>query len=210
MDFKGLVEKLIASHVGEFVVCSGARNAPLTIALSRTEGIHVWQHFEERSSGFFALGRTMESQLPCAIVTTSGTAAAELLPAVIEAHYQGRPLVIVTADRPRKFRGSGAPQSIEQAGIFSNYTTLAFDLELEELSRFDLRGWDKRSVVHLNLGLPETFESEDIKGVAFEEVEALVSEIGVFDPVFPKLDLRPVIEFLQDVWQGFIVIIGCL
>ena len=210
MDFRGLIKKLVASHVGEFVLCSGARNAPLAVALSRTEGIHVWQHFEERSSGFFALGRTVESGLPCAIVTTSGTAAAEVLPAVIEAHYQGRPLVVITADRPKGFRGSGAPQAIEQAEIFANYLSASYDLDFSELDQFDLSGWNRRGVVHLNLALSESFDEAEIKGLGYSEVEAFLENAGEFTPEYPKLDLRPVIDFLQEVWQGVIVIVGGL
>jgi len=210
MDFRGLIKELVGAHVGEFVVCSGARNAALVVALSRTEAIHLWQHFEERSAAFFALGRTMETELPCAIMTTSGTAAAELLPAVIEAHYQGRPVVVITADRPREFRGSGAPQAIEQSGLFADYVAQSFDLEFAELEKFSLKDWDKRSVVHLNVGLPEGFDASEILGLSYDEVEKVVESVGEFNPAFPKLDLRPVIDFLQEVWQGVVVMVGGL
>jgi 2-succinyl-5-enolpyruvyl-6-hydroxy-3-cyclohexene-1-carboxylate synthase len=100
--------------VREVCVAAGARNAPLVAALLNSRGVKIWNFFEERSAAFFALGRIMADRQPVAVVTTSGTAAAELLPATIEAHYQGLPLVLVTADRPKSYRGSGAPQAIEQ------------------------------------------------------------------------------------------------
>ena len=141
------VEACLAAGVAEFVVCGGARNAALLEALARAEatcGIRVWHHFEERGAGFFALGRIMATGRPCAVVTTSGTAAAELLPAVIEARYQARPLVAVTADRPARFRQSGAPQTILQPGIFGAYAASA-----------DFAAWNGRGPLHLNAELEE-------------------------------------------------------
>ena len=110
--------------VRDFVICAGARNAALVEVLAQAEQaglVTLWRHFEERSAGFFALGRTISQRQPCAVVTTSGTAAAELLPSMIEAFYQQRPLLAITADRPARFRGTGAPQAIEQVGLFGVY-----------------------------------------------------------------------------------------
>ena len=70
----------------EYVVCSGARNIPLISALLECEDVVVWSHFEERAAGFYALGRMMDTREPCAVITTSGTAVAELLAAVVECH----------------------------------------------------------------------------------------------------------------------------
>ena len=106
--------------VAEVCVAAGARNAPLITALMESEGVKVWSFFEERCAAFFALGRIQVDRQPVAVLTTSGTAAAELLPAVIEAHYQGLPLVLITADRPIRYRGSGAPQAIEQKDLFGS------------------------------------------------------------------------------------------
>lgn len=117
------VQHLLDRGVAEWVICAGARNAAFVVLLAELQqrGVRVWHHFEERCAGFFALGRARILERPVAVVTTSGTAAAELLPAVVEAHYQGLPLVLVTADRPRHFRGSGAPQAIEQVNLFGPY-----------------------------------------------------------------------------------------
>lgn len=144
------MEKVVRAGVVEFVVCGGARNAVLLEILGRMETagkVRVWSHFEERSAGFFALGRIMTTGNPCAVVVTSGTAVAELLPAVVEAFYQPRPLVMITADRPEGFRGSGAPQVIEQVGIFSEHACADFDI------------WDGAGPLHLNLGLEEEFKA---------------------------------------------------
>jgi len=146
---KEAVGQCLAAGVSEFVVCGGARNAVILEHLARlaaNDRIRVWSHFEERSAGFFALGRTMETGSPCAVVTTSGTAVAELLPAIIEAHYQARPLVALTADRPAHARGSGAPQSIHQPGIFGPH------------AHADPATWNGRTPLHLNVELPEEID----------------------------------------------------
>ena len=122
---------LAGEGVGEFCVCAGARNLAFVVGLERSQGARVWHFFDERAAGFFALGRMMNTGCPVAVVTTSGTAVAELLPATIEAHYQSLPLVLLTADRPARFRGSGAPQAIEQPGMLAPYARLR---DIEEVA----------------------------------------------------------------------------
>jgi 2-succinyl-5-enolpyruvyl-6-hydroxy-3-cyclohexene-1-carboxylate synthase len=152
---------LVAAGVREFVICAGARNSAFVAVLaSLPEGVRVWHHFEERSAAFFALGRIRASGRPAAVCTTSGTAVAELLPAVIEAHYGQLPLVALSADRPRRFRGSGAPQAIEQAGIFGPYAH-ALDVEHE---RPVLSGWNRQEPLHLNVCLDEP-GAEDLESL---------------------------------------------
>jgi 2-succinyl-5-enolpyruvyl-6-hydroxy-3-cyclohexene-1-carboxylate synthase len=114
--------------VREVCIAAGARNAPLVSALAASQGLRLWHFFEERSAAFFALGRMMIDARPVAVLTTSGTAAAELLPAVIEAHYQAQPLILITADRPARFRGTGAPQAIEQVGLYGPYAERTLDV----------------------------------------------------------------------------------
>ena len=116
----------LAHGVAEVVLCAGARNLPLVAAWLGVPAVRLWHHPEERSAAFFALGRIQAGAGPVAVVVTSGTAAAELLPAAIEGHLQGLPLLLLTADRPRQFRGSAAPQTIVQPGLFGAYApTLA-------------------------------------------------------------------------------------
>lgn len=146
------VRVLVAAGVREFVICAGARNSAFVAVLaSLPEPLRCWHHFEERSAAFFALGRIRATGRPVAVCTTSGTAVAELLPAVIEAHYRNLPLVALTADRPRRFRGSGAPQAIEQPGIFGPYAH-ALDVEQEVP---DPAGWQRQRPLHLNVCLDE-------------------------------------------------------
>ncbi|MEM7517289.1 MAG: thiamine pyrophosphate-binding protein, partial [Planctomycetota bacterium] len=138
--------------VRDFIVCAGARNAPLVTTLLSHAASRDWRvrhHFDERTASFFALGIAKRTVLPVAVFTTSGTAAAELLPAAIEAHYSGVPLVLVTADRPIRFRGSGAPQAIEQAALLAPYA-LCFDIE-NPAQLADMSGWQRDGPLHLNL-----------------------------------------------------------
>lgn len=126
-----VVERLLALGVRTFCLCPGGRNAPLVEVLERLDAAaaDVLDFFEERSAAFFALGRSRRDRRPVAVVTTSGTACAELLPAMVEAYYAGVPLVALTADRPRSYRGTGAPQAIEQAELFGVYARQRADLE---------------------------------------------------------------------------------
>ena len=117
-----LVAQLRAHGVSEFCVCAGSRNSPL-LAVLGTSDARLFSFVDERSAAFFAIGRIKQHGRPVAVVTTSGTAVAELLPATIEAYYSSLPLVLVTADRPARFRGTGAPQCIEQEGIFGSYAS---------------------------------------------------------------------------------------
>lgn len=143
--------------VSDFVVCAGARNAPLVsslLSVCQGKGWKVRHHFDERSAAFFALGLAKKSRRPVAVLTTSGTAVAELLPATVEAYYSGIPLILVTADRPSEYRGSGAPQAIEQVGIFGPYAPLALDVS-EIGALVDLANWTRREPLHLNLCFDE-------------------------------------------------------
>jgi len=190
-----VVKSCLQAGVREFVVCAGARNAALLEVLARAEAaglVKVWRHFEERSAGFFALGRTMEIAQPCAVITTSGTAAAELLPAVIEAYYQARPLVAITADRPAEYRGTGAPQAIEQPGIFGIYA-----------GQGSFSDWNGKQPLHLNVECEEAFVAgeEDFKDV----------EVGEFRPTVEKLNVAALARWLrEDAHKGLVVLVGGL
>jgi 2-succinyl-5-enolpyruvyl-6-hydroxy-3-cyclohexene-1-carboxylate synthase len=116
-----LVDELVRCGVRHAVLCPGSRNAPLAFALHTAErsgrlALHV--RIDERSAGFLALGLALRSGTPVPVVCTSGTAAANLHPAVLEAHHAGIPLLAVTADRPAELVGTGANQTVHQAGLF--------------------------------------------------------------------------------------------
>ena len=136
-----VLQAAIDCGVREFVMCAGSRNSSFVEALRIEERLTTYYWPEERSAAFFALGRSKQMQRPVAVVTTSGTAAGELLPAAMEAHYTGVPLILITADRPKRFCGSGAPQSAEQDKLFGVYTPFFQDIAQED--GCDLSGWDR-------------------------------------------------------------------
>jgi len=189
------VRTALAAGIAEFVVCGGARNAVILEHLARLDEaghIRVWSHFEERSAAFFALGRIMESGTPCAVVTTSGTAAAELLPAVIEAHYQARPLVAITADRPASARGSGSPQTICQPGIFGPH------------AETDVEKWNGREPLHLNIELPEEITIP-------QDAAPVLPSPADFGTTWDKPNVADLARWLRDPGlRGMTVLIGGL
>lgn len=126
-----LVDELVRGGVREVVLCPGSRSAPLAyavLAAERAGRLRLHVRVDERSAGFLALGLALGSRMPVAVVTTSGTAVANLHPAVLEAHHAGVPLLVLTADRPHELRGTGANQTTTQPGIFGGSTRWFADL----------------------------------------------------------------------------------
>lgn len=160
---KNILESLASRGVHEIILCSGARNSPLVHVLQESTGFHIYSFFEERSAAFYALGRIKNHGHPVAVVTTSGTAAAELFPAVIEGHYTGSPLVLVSADRPRKLRGTGAPQSIDQVNLFGNHAETFIDIAGGET--FSLDSWTGHGPLHINVCFDEPLIDSEVGSV---------------------------------------------
>jgi 2-succinyl-5-enolpyruvyl-6-hydroxy-3-cyclohexene-1-carboxylate synthase len=148
-----VVKEAVEHGVQEFCVCAGSRNSPFVLLLTHEPSLKQYFWFEERSAAFFALGRAKATGRPVAVITTSGTAAAELLPATMEAYYTGIPLLLITADRPRRFRGLNAPQTAEQVGLFGQYVIHEQDLANEETC--SLSGWSQLGPAHLNVCFEE-------------------------------------------------------
>ncbi len=113
-----LVDEWARDGLTDAVVCPGSRSTPLALALADHRGVRVHVHHDERSGGFLALGVGLATGRPALVLTTSGTAAAELHPAVVEADLAAVPLLLCTADRPPELRDVGAPQAIDQVHLF--------------------------------------------------------------------------------------------
>jgi 2-succinyl-5-enolpyruvyl-6-hydroxy-3-cyclohexene-1-carboxylate synthase len=113
-----IVDEWVRGGVAHAVVCPGSRSTPLALALAAHPGMAVHVRLDERSAGFTALGIGLATGAPALVVTTSGTAAAELHAAVVEADLAGVPLIACTADRPPELRDVGAPQTIDQDHLF--------------------------------------------------------------------------------------------
>ena len=115
-----LVEELARSGVRQAVLSPGSRSTPLALALARQPEIELTVLVDERSAGFFALGAAHASGIPVAVLCTSGTASANLHPAVCEADESAVPLIVLTADRPLELRGIGAGQTIDQLKLYGS------------------------------------------------------------------------------------------
>lgn len=166
-----LLREFVRRGVRDIVVSPGSRSQALALAAAEFErvgALRVRVRIDERVAGFLALGLAVESGRPVVIVTTSGTAVANLHPAVLEAHHSGVPLIVVTADRPDSLRGIGSNQTTEQPGIFGAAVSRTWDVaapvgapgEAElaaDLVRDALAV--ARGPVHLNLAFAEPLSS---------------------------------------------------
>ncbi len=123
-----IVEELLRCGVGLFCVAPGSRSTPLVAALAANERAESLVHFDERGTAFAALGYARATGRPAAWITTSGTAVANGLPAVVEAATDGVPMILLTADRPPELRQTGANQTIDQPDIFGDFVRWRFDL----------------------------------------------------------------------------------
>jgi 2-succinyl-5-enolpyruvyl-6-hydroxy-3-cyclohexene-1-carboxylate synthase len=115
-----LVQELAAGGVNAACIAPGSRSTPLTMAFARNEDVRVYSHLDERSAAFFALGRAKRTGGVTPLVCTSGTAAANFHPAVIEANQARVPMLVLTADRPPELRDSGANQTIDQEKLYGD------------------------------------------------------------------------------------------
>lgn len=175
-----LVDELVRGGVREAVLSPGSRSAPLAFGLHRAEQagrlrLHV--RIDERSAGFLALGLAKASGRPVPVLTTSGTATANLHPAVLEASHSEVPLLLLTADRPLELRGTGANQTVDQVSLYGSAVRLFAEVGTPEQRPGQNAYWRALTCralaaatgdlgtaagpVHLNLGLREPLVPED-------------------------------------------------
>lgn len=123
-----VVELLIELGVSHFFIAPGSRSTPIISAIVRNKKARVFSGIDERAVSFMALGYSKRSHKPSVVVVTSGTAVANIYPAVVEAHLSEIPLLVLTADRPFELRDCGANQTIVQTNMFANHINKSFDL----------------------------------------------------------------------------------
>jgi len=133
------VDELARSGVANACICPGSRSTPLALLLRRHPAIKVWTHLDERSAAFFALGIAKAIREPVAVVSTSGTAAVNFAPAVVEAFYARVPLLLLTADRPPELQGVGANQTIDQTRLYGPHAKWFVEMMLPEASAEAIR-----------------------------------------------------------------------
>src|SRR4051794_18750403 len=181
---QALVDELARCGMRHAVTCPGSRNAPLILSLAGHEGIEAVSVLDERSGGFMALGLAKASGRPVAVTCTSGTAAANLMPAVAEAREARVPLIVLTGDRPTELREVGAGQAIDQIKLYGDAVKWFVEVGNHEPGRetaihhraLACRAWwtaagERPGAVHLNFPLreplaprPEPLAPEDWEG----------------------------------------------
>jgi 2-succinyl-5-enolpyruvyl-6-hydroxy-3-cyclohexene-1-carboxylate synthase len=185
------VDALERAGIVHVVVAPGSRSAPLVYALAEAEadgrlGTHV--RMDERVAGFTALGLALGSGAPAAVVTTSGTAVGNLLPAVMEANHSGTPLLVLSADRPEELRGTGANQTTRQLDLFGDHVRFATDVPA---------GMDPTSAISTALSAARG----RLEGIPTGPVQV---NLAFRDPLTPALDgsewerLLPVVQAKSD------------
>ncbi|MDF2067972.1 2-succinyl-5-enolpyruvyl-6-hydroxy-3-cyclohexene-1-carboxylic-acid synthase [Bacillus sp. Cr_A10] len=126
------VETVKQSGVKDVVICPGSRSTPLAYGFAKSEGFEFYRQIDERSAAFFALGIAKAKKSPVVLLCTSGTAAANFFPAIVEAYYARIPLLVITADRPHELREVGAPQAIDQIHLFGKHVKWTVDFPIPE------------------------------------------------------------------------------
>lgn len=115
------IDELAKSGLAHAVISPGSRSTPLAMTVCEHPAIQEWIVVDERTAAYFALGMAKQTKMPVALICTSGTAAANYFPALIEAYYNRVPLIVLTADRPHELRDIGAPQVIDQIKLFGEH-----------------------------------------------------------------------------------------
>lgn len=123
-----LIEELVRNGVTYFCIAPGSRSSPLVTAAAQNDRAQCFVHFDERGLAFHAMGYTAATKRPAVLICTSGTAAANFLPAVIEASKKKLPLIVLTADRPPELRNTGADQTMDQVRLYGSYVRWECDM----------------------------------------------------------------------------------
>lgn len=195
-----VLQAAIDAGVRDFIICPGGRNASFVDVLREERRVSTYYWPEERSAAFFALGRARLRRRPAAVVTTSGTAAGELLPAAMEAYYSGVPLLLITADRPRRFRGSGAPQAAQQAGLFGEYAR--FSIDIHGITTCDLSKWQQQGPAHLNVCLEEPQGQPSYSGKALS-----IGPCDVFEKHYNDEQAASMLDrFLEQIKRPLVIV----
>ncbi len=197
---RAVLQSCFDRGIRDFCLCAGSRNSDFVLGLLANEGTaQIFPFFDERAAAFFALGRLRQTGSPTAVVTTSGTAAAELLPAVVEAHYQALPLVLITADRPARYRKSGAPQAIEQVRLFGEYAAFVDLTDPQDIPPFP-----RDHPIHLNVCLEDPQITPNQELTLHHHSESCVSSASI------AIDGTEVLTAFLQGNGPLLVVAGCL
>lgn len=210
-----LIDQLVECGVKYACVSPGSRSTPITYALSQNKKIKSFVIIDERTSGFFALGVAKQTKSPVMIVTTSGTATAELYPAIIEAYQNRVPLIICTADRPAFLRNTGANQTINQDNIYKNHIRFFYDARLPNLTTkniislkenvikaFKISAIQNRGPVHLNFPFKKPLEPDSLTD-SIDESIITTALPNVYSPKDAQLNIISSKNYFENISSLF-------
>ncbi|CAM5218646.1 2-succinyl-5-enolpyruvyl-6-hydroxy-3-cyclohexene-1-carboxylate synthase OS=Ureibacillus acetophenoni OX=614649 GN=menD PE=3 SV=1 [Ureibacillus acetophenoni] len=210
-----IVVAMIQNGVEDVVISPGSRSTPLAYALASAKDIQVYRQVDERSAAFFALGLAKAKQKPVALLCTSGTAAANYYPAIIEAKYSRIPLIVLTADRPHELREVGAPQAINQIRLYGEHVKWSAEFPIPDDAKQTLPFVERhvaRAVtiartyplgpVHMNIPFREPLL------INFQESLPPVSFKGSFiGEITPSEESRYVLtQLMNQAKKGFVIV----
>lgn len=217
------VDALAQSGLDSVCIAPGSRSTALTLAFAKHGGIKVYSHLDERSASFFALGLALAAQKPVALVCTSGTAAANFFPAVIEAHQTRVPLIVITADRPPELRHSGANQTIDQIKMYGDYVLWAVDTALPEAnpSQLAIRNLQttaaraiaiangiRKGAVHINMPFTKPLEPIPVENDVQPAKSDLRFKIGPPPKLIDEAAIQRVATLINDASASGIIVCG--
>jgi 2-succinyl-5-enolpyruvyl-6-hydroxy-3-cyclohexene-1-carboxylate synthase len=206
---RSLFHQFASNGVRHVAISPGSRSTSLSIAADSTEGLETSIHLDERAGGYFALGLAKATSKPVILICTSGTAAANYHPAVVEAFYSGIPLIIISADRPPELQNRGAPQTIDQIELYGKHVrgffqtpvpsdstqnsaiSLATDAFKQSLKPFP-------GPVHINCPLREPLEPSDIPFSTFKADDHL--------EITQEVDISGLKKFLE--YEKGLIVVG--
>ena len=206
---RSLFHQFASNGVRHVAISPGSRSTPLSIAADSTEGLETSIHLDERAGSYFALGLAKATSKPVILICTSGTAAANYHPAVVEAFYSGIPLIIISADRPPELQNRGAPQTIDQIELYGKHVrgffqtpvpsdstqngaiSLATDAFKQSLKPFP-------GPIHINCPLREPLEPSDIPFSAFKADDHL--------EITHEVDISGLKKFLE--YEKGLIVVG--
>lgn len=206
-----IVEELVRHGVTTFCICPGSRSTPLTVAAARHPGVRIVRAYDERGAAFWALGFARATGQPAPVITTSGSAVANLYPAVVEASQDALPLLLLTADRPPELMDTGANQAMLQSRIFAPYVRWQFDLpcptsEIDPamvLTTVDQALGCGYGPVHLNCQFREPFYGpEDVTASAVSRLADWVGRTTPWTRYAPNCTTVPSLDAIADIVQG--------
>ena len=186
---ESFVNELAAGGVKYVCISPGSRNTPLTWAFAQNKKIRKYVIIDERSSAFFALGLANRTGSPVALVCTSGTAAVEFYPAIVESYQQRIPMIICTADRPPKLRSTGTNQTINQDNLYKNHIRFFADVGLPDISVRKIISLKKTAIdaleiclyknkgpVHINFPFRKPFEPDNFTDEINNKTNSLLTK----------------------------------